>query len=248
MSKVTVQYAQVGTYRVRYEVVGEGEPVVLVHGLSGSTLWWRRNMAALARHHRVYLVDLPGFGAMRFQRSRFALEQVASWLLQWMEAVGLRKVHLIGHSMGGHICLWLAAYHPEIVSRLVLTAPAVIPRTNTVFGYFLPLLAGTRYTSPSFLGILLYDAWRAGPLTLFQAARDLIAHDGRTVMQRVQAPTLLVWGEHDTLVPATLAPIIREEIPDARLQILEGAGHVCMFDRAHEFNRVVLAFLRGEEV
>lgn len=247
MNRVTVQYIRVGTYRVRYEVVGEGDPVVLVHGLCGSTLWWRRNAPVLARQYRVYLVDLPGFGAMHFPRSRFVLKQAAAWLLRWMEAVGLQKVHLIGHSMGGHICLWLAALRPELVSRLVLTAPAIIPRTKTVPGYFIPLLAGVRHTSPSFFSTLLYDALRANPLTLFQATRDLIALDGHAAMKQVQVPTLLLWGEYDTLVPARLGLLVRDEIPGARLHILTGAGHVCMFDRAHEFNRAVLAFLQGEE-
>jgi pimeloyl-ACP methyl ester carboxylesterase len=229
-------------------VIGEGDPVVLVHGLSGSTLWWRRNMPVLARHYRVYLVDLPGFGAMRFPRSRFDLKLAASWLLQWMEAVGLQRVHLIGHSMGGHICLWLAAHHPEVVLRLVLVAPAVIPRTNTVLGYFVPLLTGTRYMSPSFFSTLLYDALRAGPVTLIKAAHDLIKQDVRADMQHIQAPTLLVWGENDTLVPVVMAPVVREEIPGAQLSILKKAGHVCMFDRASEFNAITLAFLRGENV
>jgi pimeloyl-ACP methyl ester carboxylesterase len=248
VSKIVVQYTQIGTYRVRYEVVGEGDPVVLVHGLSASTLWWRRNAPVLARQYRVYLVDLPGFGAMHFPRSRFVLEQAVAWLLRWMEAVGLHKVHLIGHSMGGHICLRLAASYPELVSRLVLVAPAIIPRTNTVAGYLVPLLTGARHTSPSFFGTLLYDALRANPLTLFQATRDLIALDGHAAMKQVQAPTLLLWGEYDTLVPATFAPLVRQEIPEAHLHILVGAGHVCMFDRPHEFNGAVLTFLQSEEV
>lgn len=95
--------AWVGGHRVRYEVVGEGEPVVLVHGLSGSTRWWARNTAALATEYQVYLVDLPGFGAMRRLRRRFVLAEAASWLSAWMEAVGLQSAHLVGHSMGGYV-------------------------------------------------------------------------------------------------------------------------------------------------
>jgi pimeloyl-ACP methyl ester carboxylesterase len=246
--KATIQYIQVGTERARYEVVGEGEPVVLVHGLSGSTLWWRRNVPALAQNYRVYSVDLPGFGSMRSWHTRFVLKQAASWLLQWMDEVGLQRVHLIGHSMGGYICLWLAAHYPERVSQLVLAAPALISRINKVQGYFLPLLTGARYMSPSFFGILLYDALRAGPLTLLRAARDLIAQDVRDDMKQVNVPTLLIWGDHDTLVPVVVAPIVHEEIPGSRLYILKGAGHVCMFDRAKEFNTAVQAFLSGEVV
>src|SRR4051812_23367957 len=101
-------------------MVGEGEPVVLVHGLSGSTRWWTRNIGALARGYRVYLVDLPGFGAMHRLRRHFVLAEAASWLVAWMEAVGLENAHLVGHSMGGYVCLQLAAQRPEVVCRLVL--------------------------------------------------------------------------------------------------------------------------------
>ncbi len=248
MMRMTIQHILVDGRRVRYEVSGAGDPLVLVHGLSGSTLWWRKNVPTLSQYYRVYLVDLPGFGSMHFPRSRFVLQQAAAWLLRWMQALGLQKVHLIGHSMGGHISLWLAAHHPEVVSRLVLAAPAVIPRARNVLGYFVPLLAGTRYMAPGFFGILLYDALRAGPLTLLKAAHDLIAGDVQADMQHVQSPTLLVWGENDTLVPAVMAPVVRAAIPGSHLSILKGAGHVCMFDRADEFNTVVLTFLRGEDV
>ena len=98
--EVSVREARVRGHSIRYEVTGEGEPMVLVHGLSGSTRWWVRNIPALAEHHRLYLVDLPGFGAMRHLRRQFTLVESASWLSAWMEAVGLGPAHLVGHSMG----------------------------------------------------------------------------------------------------------------------------------------------------
>src|SRR5947209_3672443 len=80
---------------VRYKVMGEGDPIILVHGLSASSLWWTRNVPALAPYYRLYLVDLPGFGSMSYPRSRFALDQAAEWLLKWMEAIGLQTAHFI---------------------------------------------------------------------------------------------------------------------------------------------------------
>ena len=185
---------------------------------------------------------------MHFPRNRFVLTSAASWLLNWMEAVGLIRAHLIGHSMGGYICMWIAAHSPEAVSRLVLVAPAVRPHVRTVAGYFVPLLVGLRYTVPTFLPILFFDALRAGPLTLLRTTRDLIAVDVQEDIQAVSVPTLLVWGENDTLVPPSLAYILHKEIAHSRLVLLKKAGHVCMYDRSHDFNAAVLAFLRGEGV
>lgn len=233
---------------VRYEVAGEGEPVILVHGLSGSTRWWTRNVPALAERYRVYLVDLPGFGAMRRLRRRFVLSEAAYWLAAWMEAVGLERADVVGHSMGGYISLRLAAQRPGTVRRLVLVAPAVLPAGKSLFGQILPLLLSVRYTTPSFLPVVARDALRMGPVTLWRAARDLLVQDVREELRSVRAPTLLIWGENDTLVPPSISHLLRREIPDSRLLIMKKIGHVPMFDRPREFNAALLAFLAGDLV
>jgi pimeloyl-ACP methyl ester carboxylesterase len=233
---------------VRYKVAGRGEPVILVHGLSGSTRWWSRNVDAIAQRYRVYVVDLPGFGAMGRSRLRVGMDEAAAWLLRWMEALGLRRAHLIGHSMGGYICLRLAALRPEVVHRLVLAAPAVMSLSHSVLGHVLPLFHTTRRASPHFLLTLTYDAVRAGPLTLLRTAHDLVTREVRDELERISAPTLLLWGEHDPMVPAAVGQALRQKIPTARLHILKHGGHVPMFDQASDFNAAVLAFLAGEPI
>ena len=239
---------QVGGWPVRYEAAGEGEPVVLVHGLSGSSRWWSRNVQAIAERYRVYLVDLPGFGTMRRSRRRFVLSEAADWVSEWMDAVGLERVHFVGHSMGGYICLRFAASRPEAVRRLVLVAPAGVPTGRSMVGYLGPLLGAALYARPSFLPVLVRDALRTGPATLWRAARDLLAEDLREDLRRVATPTLLVWGERDTLVPPAVGNLMREEIPGSRLLVLARAAHVPMFDRPKEFNAALLSFLAAEPV
>jgi pimeloyl-ACP methyl ester carboxylesterase len=246
--RVSRYEVQVGGWPVRYEAAGEGDPVVLVHGLSGSTRWWSRNVQAIAERYRVYLLDLPGFGTMRRSRRRFVLAEAADWLSGWMDAVGLERAHLVGHSMGGYICLHLAASRPETVRRLVLIAPAGMPTGRSMLGHLGPLLGAARYATPSFLPILVWDALRAGPATLWRAARDILAEDVREDLRRIEAPTLLVWGQRDTLVPPAVGHLLREEIPSSRLLFLERAAHVPMFDRPEEFNTALLAFFAPEPV
>ncbi len=249
MRRKAIQHIQFGETTVSYQVVGRGKPVVLVHGLSASMLWWRRNVASLARHHRVFLVDLPGFGTMRHFRDRFALERAINWLIRWFEAVGLRNAHLVGHSMGGYICMAVAGQRPDLVERLVLVAPAVMPHTNSLAGYARPLFHTLRSLKLAFWPILIYDALRAGPVLLSQAAQELLLlQDVSEQMQAVQAPTLIIWGEHDFLVPTMIAPLVHKGIPHAYLLMLKHAGHICMFEQPQVFNCAVLAFLNGETI
>lgn len=233
---------------VRYEAAGEGEPIVLVHGLSGSTRWWFRNVPALAEQHRVYLVDLPGFGTMRRVGRRFVLAEAASWFSEWMKVVGLERVHLVGHSMGGYVSVRLAATQPEVVRRLVLVAPAGVPAGRSMLGHLIPLLLAARYATPAFMPVLIRDALKMGPMTLWRAARDLLTEDVREDLRKIESPTLLVWGENDPLIPPTVGDLLQEEIPNSRLVLLQNAGHVPMFDRPREFDAALLAFLAGEPV
>ncbi len=115
-------------------------------------------------------------------------------------------------------------------------------------GHLGPLLGAARYATPSFLPVLLRDAVRMGPSTLWRAARDLLAEDVRGDLRRVEAPTLLVWGQRDPLIPPAVGDLLREEIPDSRLVVLERAAHVPMFDRPEAFDAALLAFLAGEPV
>ncbi|HZO73594.1 MAG TPA: alpha/beta fold hydrolase [Ktedonobacteraceae bacterium] len=243
MRKLSTHYALVDDVPAYYQVVGEGEPVVLVHGLSGSMRWWVRNVPALSRHYRVYMLDLPGFGLMRRMRGRFTIEKALTWLIDWMEAVGLQRAHFIGHSMGGYICMLLAARRPELVESMVLVSPAAIPRAHSVYGYFIPLVNSFIYLKPSFLPILLRDALRAGPFTLLQALQDIIMAQAHEIMSKIAVRTLIVWGDKDFLVPPKFGHIIRQELPNARLLMLARAGHIGMYDQYREFNQAVLAFL-----
>lgn len=231
---------------VNYQVTGCGEPVVLVHGLSGSSRMWIRNISALAGSYMVYLVDLPGFGSLHRFPQRLMLSEMASWLLDWMDALHLERIRLVGYSMGGALAIQAAAQRPDAIEQLVLAAPAAIPSGHmTLRSYLLPL-AATLTTSTTFLPILAHDALRAGPRTLLRISRNLLAEDAREDLKRISAPTLLIWGRRDALVPPSLGPLMRQALPHADLVILEGVGHLVMYEHAEAFNAAMLAFFAGQ--
>ncbi|HZU11266.1 MAG TPA: alpha/beta fold hydrolase [Chloroflexota bacterium] len=238
----------VGGARVRYKVAGEGEPVLLLHGLSGSTRWWRPVVPALAERYRLYLLDLPGFGSRRHRVPWRPFNEVSAWIVSWMDAVGIGPAHVVGHSMGGALAVRLAVDTPQRVQRLVLVDAAVVPISPYLPGYALPFTRAVRRLAPAFLPVLAFDAIRAGPRTLRRAAVDLLQQDLRPDLGRVQAPTLIIWGAEDTLVPLPVGRLLRDEIPQARLVVLPHAGHVPMYDDPVAFDQAVLPFFEEGKI
>jgi pimeloyl-ACP methyl ester carboxylesterase len=250
---VSEQTIQVNGLPVHYRVVGQGEPVVFVHGLSGSSRWWNRNVPAIAERHRVYLVDLPGFGTMRRFHWLFGLKRCVIWLDKWMEAVGLEMAHLVGHSMGGYICMALATRKPQKVKRLVLVASIGIPFNCSVNRLFFPMVKAMGRTNPAFWPYLVYDYFRAGPQMVRRASQEVVDLDATTTISSVTVPTLLIWGANDDLVNLDFGHqmhklLAKTNSSGTRLLILQKANHICMFDRPHDFNKALLAFLQGQEV
>lgn len=231
---------EVGDAQIHFRAGGTGEPVLLVHGLSGSGRWWRRNAPALARLFRVYIVDLVGFGR---SRGAFALDDAADLLARWMVQLGLSQAHVVGHSMGGYIAAALAADAPERVGRLVLVDAAAFPLGWHPVRHAGRLVRAARYMHPTFLPVLVADALRAGPRTLLRAAREVVDSDFEARCADVTAPTLVVWGEHDRVVPPAVGERLAACLPASEVAVIEGGGHNPMWDRPDAFNRVVAEFL-----
>ena len=213
-------------------------PLVFVHGLSASGRWWRP-VLPFFRDREVRVLDLPRFGALQ----GFGPREAAAWLGDWLEDEGLAGADVVGHSLGGLVAAELAVRRPEAVRRLVLVAPAGVPSGQGVSGHALPLLATLRRAPLPLLAHALHDGVRAGPASLLRGGLYAIRRDIRDELAAVTVPTLLVWGEHDPLVPPHLAEEWTRALPDVRLVILPRAGHAPMFDAPGELAEHIRAFL-----
>jgi pimeloyl-ACP methyl ester carboxylesterase len=236
---------KVGPLTVHYEVTGEGSAVVLIHGLSGSGRWWAYNVPVLAQRHRVYNVDLVGFGRSRGQR--LVLQEAASWFTEWLQVVGITEAHLVGHSMGGYIATEVAARAPESVGRLVLVDALVLPIGPGLVRHTLDLLRAARHISLRFLPVLLGDALRAGPRTIWRATREVLSADLSNRLGSVQTETLVIWGEKDTLLDVALGCKLAKQMAKAHFVCVKGAGHNPMWDRPQRFNELLLDFLAEDD-
>jgi pimeloyl-ACP methyl ester carboxylesterase len=208
-------------------------PVVLVHGMTASTDWWRPTIAALEPHHDVRIVELRGL----------PVREAARRLAEWLDTEDLRGAALVGHSMGGAVAVETAADAPESVGRLALIAPAGIFPSRSRRSYTLPLARSTLLHARSQFPRMVRDTLRVGPLRLWRLSSDLLNGDLTPALQAVQAPALVVWGANDRLLPASLGEQFRKFIPDCRLVVLPKCGHIPMLECPDALHEHLLGFL-----
>jgi pimeloyl-ACP methyl ester carboxylesterase len=233
---------QVGAGCVHYDVVGQGEPLVLLHGLSGSARWWTKNVQELANHFQLYVINLLGFGSSR--RQKFVLREAADMMKQWMHGVQIESAHMMGHSMGGYIAADLAANQPELVRKIVLVDALALGMRHNLIQHTWNLLRALRFIPIDFWPVLTNDFLQAGPATLFRAFQEIRLVDLSQDLRRIKSPALIVWGQHDTVLPLELGKKLHAKLPQARFEVIAGAGHNPMWDRAKMFNQLVIDFLR----
>lgn len=236
------RHIQVGSSWIHYKTAGSGPPLVLVHGLASSTRWWNRNIPHLAEHFRVYAVDLSEFGDRR-RRPRFVLRQAAHYLARWMDAVNIAEASFVGHSMGGRIVAEFAAENPARVKCLVLVNAAVMPFGHGYVKQSWGMMRAFQRIPLSLFQVLLFDTLYTGVLPVLRVGHELLRTDLKDRLAHIQAPTLVIWGEHDTIVPLSLGYALTEQLPGCQFELIRGAGHVPMWEKPAAFNETVLRFL-----
>jgi pimeloyl-ACP methyl ester carboxylesterase len=252
---------------------GDGPPVILVHGFNHDLNTWMANIDALAEHFKVYALDLWGAGYSTRQELEYGFALFSEQIRLFMRQLGIERVHLVGHSMGGGTSIYLSVNHPELVDRVVLVGAVGVPRRLPLRGrlFMLPripeLLMGLGTDAIRRKNLL--DYWIHDPETLTdevyermsryqkiegttRASLDILRRNFfHTLDEEIHAlsgldiPVLIVWGRHDRSVPLESGQTMHRNINASRLEVLDGAAHLVNFDQAERFNRIVIDFLRG---
>jgi pimeloyl-ACP methyl ester carboxylesterase len=186
-----------------------------------------------------------GFGRSRGQR--LVLREAGSWFVEWLQVAGITQAHLVGHSMGGYIATEVTVTIPKVVRRLVLVDALVLPMGRGLVRHALDLARAMHYMRMNFLPVLVGDALRAGPRTMWRAIGEVLSADLSNRLDAVQTKTMVVWGEKDTLLNPRLGRELAERLAKARFVCVEGAGHNPMWDRPQRFNELLLDFLAEDE-
>jgi pimeloyl-ACP methyl ester carboxylesterase len=261
------QYIEVWGKSVRFVDVGDGHPVVLVHGTGGAWEVWRENIGDLAGRHRVIALDLPGFGESEPLDGRHDPPAHAQVVSELLRRRGVAPAVVVGHSLGGLVCLHLALSHPEQVASLILVDSGGLPLPRRRIWAIAAGLQAVRILMRSrrvtdairnttvirqaALGFVVrtpnaFDAELLDGAFLWMRApgvgKSITAAARDVVVHRLRdvgQPTLLIWGEFDRLLPIRLARRMADAVPNATLKIIKACGHSPNIEYPQLFNAEV---------
>lgn len=277
LARWTSQYAQghiisLAGKQTHYAVKGTGMPVILIHGAFFDSLLWQRNMDALAESRCVYAIDLWGFGYSTRDVTP-SYEPYIQQLAAFMQALGLEKASLVGHSLGGGIAALFSARFPEKVEKLVLVDSAGLANPDPFAARFFKLpwigeklmnFPGDRLRLTMLKDLFLYQAEKLSPaqykqLTGFQkisgttaVALAIMRHGFADTLEssfrqlaKLNLPTMIIWGAQDRAIPLKIGQRMHQLLPGAKLIIIQQAGHLPNLEQSAVFNAQLTAFLNA---
>lgn len=260
-----VQFCPLVQGKLSFRAQGEGDAIVFLHGLMGSSKSWVFQFEHFARHHRMIAWDAPGFG--QSDLVEVSIDAYVEALRELIDTLGKNKVVLVGHSMGGTVAARYAAKYPEKVSRLVLscTHPGyALPETAPIsekfekrmreLGEIGPQAYGLRRAKdllpmPVVPGVLEYAAQVAAesnPEGLRRATRMLQLADNRPLLPTLSMPVLVLTGGIDTVVAPQLAADLLRLTPVTRHVDMPGIAHAPYFQAPDYYNGLIDGFLSGK--
>jgi pimeloyl-ACP methyl ester carboxylesterase len=255
-----------GGRRVNYDLSGDGPDLLLINGRGGQRASWNPVVGMLSPWFRVITFDNRDAGENEPETNPYSIADLASDAADLLDALDIERAHTLGHSMGGFIALHLVLNRPRLVDRLMLVSTS--PVVGSAIGRPLTLLSAGEWDSdpvararasapashaPGYLDAHpdalqeIGELARGNRITLDGYNRQQAAisetHDVRERLSEIDAPTLVVHGDVDALIPLRGGEMLATGIPNARLVVYPGVGHVPHREAAEQFRRDVLDFL-----
>jgi pimeloyl-ACP methyl ester carboxylesterase len=268
------KFVTVNARKVAYDEFGPAQPVgtiVLIMGLACKRQGWYRQIPALADQYRVIAFDNRDIGDSDECLERYTIAAMADEIAGAMRALDIPRAHVCGISMGGFISQELALRHPALVDHLVLLSTSSGGKTHVSAS--LPILAllvmpplrrlsagqrsqrtFKRLMAPGFpqrqpedwAMVATLAEYRPQPFKAYRRQLDAcLKHDTASRLASITAPTLVIHGERDPLVPYPNGRYLAEHIPGARLVSLPNTGHITVVEQAAAVNQAILAFVHG---
>jgi len=260
-------YAELTDVRSYYELIGEGEPLLLIPGLGGTCRVWDAIAPELAAQFSLILVDNRGIGRSVARHKPRTLADYGADLVELLDELQLDRAHVLGLSLGGIIAQRFAADHPSRVDRLVLVSCA--HRFTAYLRGMASLLGHSLRRFPRRVFVQTMELLGTAPLYLDANEQEIESLVGQRCREdlharamavqlrcllrsevdpdefRISAPTLVVAGEHDALIPNCYARLMAERIPGSRFVLVPGAGHNPMVEVPQAVLPQIAQFLHG---
>lgn len=258
---------KIGNIEMYYEVHGSGEPIVLIHGLSMDSSTWFNQVLNLSQKYQVILFDNRGVGQTDAPDEAYSTDMMAEDTVALLRFLNIDSAHILGFSMGGMIAQVIALKYPELVKSLILNASAtqlpakarhLVETWLRMFNEGVSLETRIRegflwvYTDKFFeedeTVITSVDLAISHPYPLSKhgfsgQVSALLKHDTRTQTNQILAPTMLLIGRDDILIPIEFSKELVDKIPNSELIALEHGGHNCWLEYPELFNQAVMQFL-----
>ncbi|MCS6967972.1 MAG: alpha/beta hydrolase [Cytophagales bacterium] len=233
---------------------GQGETLLLLHGLFGALSNWEHVLRYFSHRYRVVIPMLPIY---EMPLSEAGLEGLTGFVSNFLKAVRLDNLTLLGNSLGGHIALLLALQHPQAVKRIVLTGSSGLFE-NTMGGSYPKrgnyefVKERVEYTfydphvATKELIDEVFEVTKSIPkcMRIVAIAKSAQRNNLSKELHKIKAPTLLIWGLNDTITPPNVAHEFEELLPHAELRFIDCCGHAPMMENPALFNYYVEDFLR----
>lgn len=255
----TIPFAGNPSVRIHYYAGGSGPPVVLVHGLGARAEDWAALMPQLVRdHHRVYALDLPGYGRSDWPSADYSIPELAGAVEAFLDSQHLARTDLAGWSMGGWIAMRVALDQPQRIRRLVIFDSAGtrfdMPWDPSLFEPDTPaklaaldnlLMAGP---APHVPGFIQRDVFRFVGKHAWVVERNMNSMltgasllDGQ--LGALRMPMMIVWGKQDHLIPVSIGEGIHKAVPQSEFEVFDGCGHLAPVQCAAQIGPVFKGFL-----
>lgn len=240
--------------KFKYVEEGKGEPLILLHGLFGALSNFEKLIDQFKHTHKVVVPMLPLFDLDILHTSVGGL---AKYIHKFIETKGYDNVHLLGNSLGGHVALVHLLKHPEKIKSLILTGSSGLfengmgdtyPRRGD-YEYIRKKTEVTFYDPKTATKELVDEVFeitrnRLKAIKIIALAKSAIRHNLGDELNNVKQPTLLVWGNNDTITPPFVGREFNRLIPNSELHFIDKCGHAPMMEQPEEFNVILDKFLK----
>lgn len=257
---------RVNDVKLYYETYGQGEALLLIAGIGYGTWLWAKQIPELSKDFYVIAFDNRGVGRSDKPDTEYTVPLLASDAYGLLCALGVKRAHILGISLGGFIAQQLALDHPDIANKLILCSTShggpnmILPKGEILqfmafgagketFQRGIELAFSTEYLAKHPEEIAkITERMRRNRQPRYAYLRQFMApinFNSEPLLHKLTMPVLVMAGEVDIVVPVENSRILARKLPNAQLVTFPNAGHLFVVERADEVNRIILDFLKG---